>query len=79
MKKNRLYAYKNFKKKFLSTKSIHGPKFVDNARFKDIRQTIDLKNAVKGDCNNMLIYRSMHKNQIKCYIVSDCYKYCVFL
>jgi hypothetical protein len=28
--------------------SIQGPKFVDNARFKDIRQTTDLKNAVKG-------------------------------
>lgn len=27
---------------------MYGPKFVDNARFKDIRQTTDLKNAVKG-------------------------------
>ena len=26
----------------------HGPKFVENARFKNIRQTIYLKNAVKG-------------------------------
>ena len=26
----------------------HGPKFVDNGRFKNVRQTIDLKNAVKG-------------------------------
>lgn len=25
-----------------------GPKFVDNARFKNIRQTTDLKNAVRG-------------------------------
>jgi hypothetical protein len=55
--------------------SVHGPKFVDNARFKDIRQTTDLKDAVKGDCHNMLIYRSMHKNQIKCYMSFDCYKY----
>jgi hypothetical protein len=28
--------------------TVYGPKFVDNARFKDIRQTTDLKNAVKG-------------------------------
>ncbi len=27
---------------------MYGPKFVDNARFKNIRQTTDLKNAVKG-------------------------------
>jgi retron-type reverse transcriptase len=27
---------------------MYDPKFVDNARFKDIRQTTDLKNAVKG-------------------------------
>jgi hypothetical protein len=58
---------------------MYGPKFVDNARFKDIKQTTDLKKRGKGDCDNMLIYRSMHKNQIKCYIGSDCYKYCTFL
>ena len=27
---------------------MYGPKFVNNARFKDIKQTTDLKNAVKG-------------------------------
>lgn len=57
----------------------HGPKFVDNARFKDIRQTTYLKNAVKGAAIICSSIGQCTKTRLNAISLPTCYKYCVFL